>query len=230
MTTRVIPDGLPVLSRGKHRSPRSGACFMEMASLLAGDRWSDHPTCTHPLLAQLARLVNDHTSDAGRARLVPMIPEVVGVHGRGLDWEVALVAAVACRAVPYVPEETQRSLAVGLLRCDELSAQGGAYGGPSLVDREGIALAQDLVPGATAWAHRFVDGARPLKPRDFQRNSAPTVLLCAVRGTAQAAIRDPDDRLRGLLRAGLDVARPAGGRPAGLPDVVRMEQQVAPSV
>ena len=67
MTTRGIPDGLPVLARGKHRSPRQGACFMEMASVLANEPWSDRPRCTHPLLSQLARLVNDHTSDAGRA-------------------------------------------------------------------------------------------------------------------------------------------------------------------
>ena len=46
-----LPDLLPVLSRGKHRNPRKGACFMELASYLAGERWSDHPACTHPLLA-----------------------------------------------------------------------------------------------------------------------------------------------------------------------------------
>ena len=40
------PALLPVLSRGKHRNPRKGACFMEFASLLAGERWSDHPACT----------------------------------------------------------------------------------------------------------------------------------------------------------------------------------------
>ena len=54
-----LPDMLPVLSRGKHRNPRKGACFMELASYLAGERWSDHPACTHPLLAAIARLVNE---------------------------------------------------------------------------------------------------------------------------------------------------------------------------
>ncbi len=29
---------------------------MELASYLAGERWSDHPACTHPLLAEAARL------------------------------------------------------------------------------------------------------------------------------------------------------------------------------
>ena len=36
MNSFAAPDGVPVLSRGKHRSPRRGACFMEFASFLAG--------------------------------------------------------------------------------------------------------------------------------------------------------------------------------------------------
>src|SRR6266508_3610282 len=72
-----LPGLLPMLSGGKHGSPRKGACFMEFASLLAGERWSDHPGCTHPLLAAVARHVNDHTSDAGRPRLAGLIPSVI---------------------------------------------------------------------------------------------------------------------------------------------------------
>ena len=67
----MLPDLMPVLSRGKHRSARKGACFMELASFLAGERWSDHPQCTHPLLASVARMVNDATSDDARARVSP---------------------------------------------------------------------------------------------------------------------------------------------------------------
>ena len=63
------PDIMPVLSRGGHRSPRKGACFMELASFLAGEPWSDHPSCTHPLLASLARDVNDHVDPRTAARL-----------------------------------------------------------------------------------------------------------------------------------------------------------------
>ena len=68
-----LPELVPVLSRGKHRTPRHGACFMELASYLTGERWSDHPACTHPLLAALARDVNDFSSDAGRSRLARLI-------------------------------------------------------------------------------------------------------------------------------------------------------------
>ena len=74
MTNSRTPDLMPVLSRGKHRHPRKGACFMELASYLAGEKWSDHPDCTHPLLAALARDVNDHVSDGARSRLAPLIP------------------------------------------------------------------------------------------------------------------------------------------------------------
>ena len=74
-----VPDLVPILSRGKHRNPRKGACFMELASYLAGERWSDHPRCTHPLLASVARLVNDLTSDAHRSRLAGLIPCVIGM-------------------------------------------------------------------------------------------------------------------------------------------------------
>lgn len=70
----TVPDLLPLLARGRHRSPRRGACFMELASYLAGERWSDHPACTHPLLARLARDVNDLTSDDARPRLAPSSP------------------------------------------------------------------------------------------------------------------------------------------------------------
>ena len=63
-----IPDLVPNLSRGKHRSSRRGACFMEMASYLAGERWTDHPRCTHPLVA------------SGRFRWIVL--DVVAISGR----------------------------------------------------------------------------------------------------------------------------------------------------
>src|SRR4029079_8896408 len=63
-----VPERMPELSRGKHRKPRQGACFMELASFLAGERWTDHPACTHPLLAALARLRTHYPSGARRVR------------------------------------------------------------------------------------------------------------------------------------------------------------------
>lgn len=71
-------DCLPLLSARAHRTPRDGACFMELASLLAGERWSDHPRCTHPVLCVLARAINDACSDDGRQQLAPLVPDVIG--------------------------------------------------------------------------------------------------------------------------------------------------------
>ena len=51
---------------------------MEMASYLAGERWSDHPKCTHPVLASLARCVNDALGDVRRQELAMMIPRSSG--------------------------------------------------------------------------------------------------------------------------------------------------------
>src|SRR5215468_2698840 len=114
MSSVAVPDGVPVLSRGRHRSARRGACFMEFASFLAGERWSDHPSCTHPLLAQLARRVNDLIGDTGRQQLVPLVPSVVGRHGDERTW-ITLPVVVASGPILDVPERTQRVLAAGLL-------------------------------------------------------------------------------------------------------------------
>src|SRR6476619_7287912 len=100
-----VPDGVPVLSRGRPRNPRRGACFMEMASFLAGERWSDHPSCTHPVLATLARCVNDMLDDTSRQRLVMMIPEVDGLNPDDPRVPAALVLTAARSALPVAAEE-----------------------------------------------------------------------------------------------------------------------------
>jgi hypothetical protein len=202
MTTDRAPEGLPVLSRGKHRSPRKGACFMEMASVLANERWSDQPRCTHPLLAGLARLVNDSTSDQNRGELAVLIPSVVGLRGGGLAWEVELTSAVALQAISDVPEHSQRALAVGLIRCEELAASLG----PDVVTA-GAAVGQalDRAPDAVAWARQFAAGSR-ITAKQFVQRTAPTVMRCAVRGSVDSATLDVDGRLRDLLRVGIATA------------------------
>src|SRR5436309_12113382 len=116
------PDLLPMLSPGKHRNPRMGACFMELASLLAGERWSDHPACTHPLLAAVARHVNDHTSDAGRQRLADLIPSVIGLTGDDLHIDARIALGSATMALPVVAAERQRVMAVSVLACERVLA------------------------------------------------------------------------------------------------------------
>jgi hypothetical protein len=191
-----MPPVMPLLSRGKHRNASKGACFMELASYLAGERWSDHPSCTHPLLAGLARLVNDHTTDAGRPRLAPMIPSVIGLHGDDprLDARIALRSATA--ALPVVAHERQLAMAVSVLSAEHVLAELEGRPSGSLEDRSATAL--DQVPEATRWAYKFRRGVR-ISAKGFRRYAAPNTIQLAVRGIAQACVPDPDPLLRDLL-------------------------------
>lgn len=57
---------VPRLSAGSHTSPEDGACIMEMVSFLAGEEWSDLPSCTNTTLARVAQRVNDSVEDRNR--------------------------------------------------------------------------------------------------------------------------------------------------------------------
>lgn len=210
MKSSTLPDGMPVLSRGRHRTPRRGACFMELASLLAGERWSDHPQCTHPLLAQLAQHVNDHTSDAGRQQLAPLIPSVVGRRGNDRTW-LRLAIAVAASTILDVPEATQRVLAGGLLRAEQLCAQTG----PDLAAaRREARLALELVPGAVTWVERL-GGHDRINEKTFTKRCAPTMVRCAVEGIVRSDSPDTDQRLRDLLQVGITACPPPNLEPTG---------------
>lgn len=74
----MIPDALPTLSYGSHAPNAGQACVMEYVSILAGEEWTDHPTCTHPTLAAAAIHVNDILGDCDRALLVPLICRLIG--------------------------------------------------------------------------------------------------------------------------------------------------------
>jgi hypothetical protein len=66
------------LSRGKHDSPDEGACVMELASMLAGEPFSDHPRTSCPVIADLLRSYNDAIDDRRRQDLYDYASRVVG--------------------------------------------------------------------------------------------------------------------------------------------------------
>lgn len=92
MTNSNVPESLPTLSAGKHEQGAGQACVMEYVSILAGEEFSDHPSCTDQVLAAAARSVNDWMTDEGRAMLVPLIGRLFGTATRGSD-EVAIQLA-----------------------------------------------------------------------------------------------------------------------------------------
>jgi hypothetical protein len=66
------------LSRGKHSSPRRGACVMELASMLAGEPFSDRPECVSPVIGAFLRVYNDSIDDCRRQDLYAYAAEAVG--------------------------------------------------------------------------------------------------------------------------------------------------------
>jgi len=186
MRRSTIPAGIPILSAGRHRSPRQGACFMEFASYLAGERWSDHPECTHPLLAALARDVNDLTSDAARGRLLPMVHRVVGLR----DADSQRIALIAARAAMGIASyDRQRALAVGIL----LTLKAG---GPADLAAEAF----ERAPDTERWAQQQLSNARW---HGYTERTAEAIVHTATVGIALACVPDADARLAELLETAI---------------------------
>src|SRR5947209_18486841 len=66
------------LSKGKHISPQDGAWVMELASMLAGEAFSDHPRCACPVIGSFLRAYNDTIDDDRRQDLYAYASQIVG--------------------------------------------------------------------------------------------------------------------------------------------------------
>ncbi|MGV9375788.1 hypothetical protein ACWDRB_08240 [Nonomuraea sp. NPDC003707] len=174
---------------------------MELASYLAGERWSDHPACTHPLLAALARLVNDNTSDESRAQLVHLVPTIIGLTSDDLRLDARIALRCATTALPVAAAERQLALAVSVLAAEEMLAR--LEGAPSGQLSERSRRAMEEVPHAAEQARRFSRAAR-ITEKGFRRYAAPNAVQLSVVGIVQACIADPDALLRRLLEEAID--------------------------
>ncbi|WP_231606626.1 hypothetical protein [Salinibacterium sp. NK8237] len=206
------PDFMPVLAAGRHRTPRRGGCFMEFASYLAGEKWSDHPSCTHPALALLARLVNDCTPDQHRSELVELIPSVIGVTSDDPQLELRIALRAATTALPIASEGRQRALAVGILAAQsqllKLAPLPSTLPDDDLPDAVASAFAQ--APAAESWARKFSAdcpcNGQGRRPRDVTRMTQ-SIIRTAVIGIACACSPGADQRLKALLESAIDDCR-----------------------
>jgi hypothetical protein len=66
------------LARGKHASPAGGACVMELASMLAGEPFTDRPASVCPVIAAFLRSYNDAVDDRRRQDLYRYASAAVG--------------------------------------------------------------------------------------------------------------------------------------------------------
>ncbi len=190
------PLVMPVLSPGKHRNPRKGACFMEFASYLAGEKWSDHPECTHAALAELARAVNDHIGDEARQTILPLVPEVIGLEGEDPLLAIRIARECALVALPVVPLGRARVVALGLLRCERALAEHEGRAPRDLSERARTVLEQEHQ--SYDWAMAFARDR--LNAKTFRGISPAAIIDYAVVGISEAAIDNPDEMLVLLLR------------------------------
>jgi hypothetical protein len=177
---------------------------MELASFLAGEPWSDHPSCTHPLLASLARDVNDHVGDDARNRLAPLIPEVIGLNGDDPRADAWIAREAALAALPVTAAERQGVAAVGLLRCERMLNHLEGRPKDHLDPRTAAGL--DDVPHARDWARGFTALGWG-SASSFAKRSAPAIVHSAVSGIAAAAVPDADAILVDLLERTVGLCR-----------------------
>ena len=115
------------LSKGKHASPEDGACVMELASMLAGEPFSDHPASACPVIGSFLRAYNDSIDDDRRQDLYALAARVVGSRN-----SISIQRARADRLAEWAFEMqrrhwTSRYLPLGRLRMASLRRQPSAH-------------------------------------------------------------------------------------------------------
>jgi hypothetical protein len=91
------------LSRGRHSSPEHGACVMELASMLAGEGFTDHPRSVSRPIASFMRGYNDLLDDRRRADLYRYAAQAVGTAG-----SPSIEDARVARLLAWADERWQR--------------------------------------------------------------------------------------------------------------------------
>jgi len=174
---RQPPDRPSQLSIGAHLSPDDGACLMELVSAVAGEPWTDAPRCTHPLVAHVARLVNDASSDAGREQLLRYLP--VLAQARNDEHSVYPRIALACASLGL---RNHRS--------------------PLLAYLHDAARRQLVAEADVSRRHPFVRLRRSMYQRGAARRAVEAAVACA----AVLPTAERDEWLQKLLEAAISIA------------------------
>src|SRR3954469_11478604 len=81
MTSTIVSHQTVRLRRGKHASPEKGVCVMELASMLAGEPFSDRPQAVCPVIGAYLRSYNDVVDDDRRQDLYRSPSEAIDTAG-----------------------------------------------------------------------------------------------------------------------------------------------------
>jgi hypothetical protein len=143
------------LAPGRHRGPEDGVCVMELASMLAGEPFTDRPRSVCPVIAAFLRSYNDGVDNDHRKDLYRFASEAVGTRAPEAD----RLRSALCRQWIHAHH---RDLSRGALRLVPASWRllGTGFGDPPIGTLAGT-MAAKLVrknrPGAHEAALAFVD-------------------------------------------------------------------------
>jgi hypothetical protein len=135
------------LSRGKHSSPEEGTCVMELASMLAGEEFSDHPRSVCPVIGSFLRTYNDLIDDDRRQDLYAYAARVVASRSTKVAERQR-----AARCVEWLEEPTGRTLLPGT------TWRLGPWRSRWAADRAAKAAARSTRPDAHRRALALIDG------------------------------------------------------------------------
>lgn len=185
---------------------------MEYASVLAGEPWSDAARITHPVLADLARKVNDASTDHGRQQLAGLIPELITGYRRDSALAHRLARRVLLRALDVATGDRRRTLSVALLAAERACGPGAPAPGDG--DRQAVrARLRDPDPDLL-WALQFT---RPhARHAAYDDRPVLAAVELAVRTVVQEGGHRTDELLRDLLVDCIALAREATRVPAHL--------------
>jgi hypothetical protein len=212
------------LEPGAHASPYDGVCVVELASVLAGEKFSDHPRCVCDVIAGFLRSWNDRAGHFNRQRLVPYASRVIGSRaGREvtrirrdicLSWAGALPhGGPVRRLLARLAMRIRIAVVIGIGPAMRLDHGAGEYAARIAFAREhpdvGFALLDELLavgtepgPGANGNGngHRPLDSEALIQGALANGNGHPPV---GVNGNGSSAARnggalaEPDPALEG---------------------------------
>src|SRR6185312_16006004 len=166
------------LASGGHTGIDDGMCVMEAVAYVAGEPWSDAPSCACPVIGAFMRSWNDSLPNDKRTELLrPMIPSLVGskstpaVENRraimACDWLVRMYAPAWLRlagltaqadALANLPEITDFANtpsikpAIEAARRDAAAARAAAWDAAGDAARDAARDAAGDAAGDAAWA------------------------------------------------------------------------------
>jgi hypothetical protein len=172
------------LEPGAHASPYDGVCVVELASVLAGEPFSDHPRCVCEVIAGFLRSWNDRAGHFDRQRLVPYASRVVGSRATPaitrmrrdicLSWAGArLHRGRIRRFASRVAMRVRIAIVLGIRPALHLNQGAGEYAARIAFAREspdvGFALLEELLavgaaPAANGNGSGSANGHPPLRP------------------------------------------------------------------